>query len=64
MEDNIEFTEDEMQVVSDKLLRTMMRLEESGLTDSYCYPRIASFRTKLERMRRKKENETNRSKII
>ena len=48
------FTEDEIEVVSDYLLRKMMRLEESGLTDSYCYPRIASFRAKLLRKDRGK----------
>ena len=48
------FTEDEIEVVSDYLLRKMMRLEESGLTDSYCYPRIASFRAKLLRKDREK----------
>ena len=53
MED-CEFTEDEIEVVSDYLLRKMMRLEESGLTDSYCYPRIASFRAKLLRKDREK----------
>lgn len=48
------FAEDEIEVVSDYLLRKMMRLEESGLTDSYCYPRIASFRAKLLRKDREK----------
>lgn len=48
------FTEDEIEVVSDYLLRKMMRLEESGLTDSYCYPRIASFRAKLLKKDREK----------
>lgn len=48
------FTEDEIEVVSDYLLRKMMRLEESGLMDSYCYPRIASFRAKLLRKDREK----------
>ena len=48
------FTEDEIEVVSDYLLRKMMRLEESGLTDSDCYPRIASFRAKLLRKDRGK----------
>ena len=46
------FTEDEIEVVSDYLLRKMMRLEESGLADSYCYPRIA--RAKLLRKDRGK----------
>lgn len=48
------FTEDEIEVVSDYLLRKMMRLEESGLTDSKCYPLIASFRAKLLRAYNKK----------
>ena len=48
------FTEDEIEVVSDYLLRKMMRLEESGLTDSKCYPLIASFRAKLLRKDREK----------
>ena len=48
------FTEDEVEVVSDYLLRKMMRLEESGLTDSYCYPRLASFRAKLLKKDREK----------
>lgn len=43
------FTEEEIEVVSDYLLRKMMRLEESNLKDSRCYPLIASFRTKLLR---------------
>lgn len=47
------FTEDEIEVISDYLLRKMMRLEESGLADSYCYPRIASFRAKLLKKDRK-----------
>lgn len=48
MED-CEFTKDEIEVVSDYLLRKMMRLEEANLTDSKCYPLIVSFRTKLLR---------------
>ena len=44
-----EFTREEAQVVADYLDRRLMHLEEDGLTDSYCYPRIYSFRRKLTR---------------
>lgn len=48
MED-YEFTKEEIEVVSDYLLRKMMRLEEANLKDSKCYPLLASFRNKLLR---------------
>lgn len=57
-EPGCEFTEDEIEVVSDYLLRKMVRLEESGLADSYCYPRIASFRAKLLKKDRKKSKKS------
>lgn len=44
-----DFTREEAQVVADYLDRRLMHLEEDGLTDSYCYPRIYSFRRKLIR---------------
>lgn len=45
----ITLTEDEAEVVSSYLLRKSMRLEESGLTDSYCYPRIYEAYLKIGR---------------
>lgn len=41
-------TKDEAKVVSNYLLRRAMRLEESGLTDSYCYPRIYKAYLKID----------------
>lgn len=41
------FTEDEIQVVSDYLLNKIMRLEDAHLEDSKCYPLLVSFRQKL-----------------
>lgn len=43
----IMLTEDEAKVVSNYLLRKAIRLEESGLTDSYCYPRIYKAHLKI-----------------
>lgn len=45
----ITLTKDEAEVVSNYLLRKSMRLEESGLTDSYCYPRIYKTYLKINR---------------
>lgn len=51
----ITLTEDEAKVVANYLLKKAMRLEDSGLTDSYCYPRI--YKTYLEIKRALKESE-------
>lgn len=42
-----DFTEEEIEAVSDYLLRKIMRLEEAHLEDSKCYPLLVSFRQKL-----------------
>lgn len=44
---NYDFTDDEIEVISDYLLRKIMRLEEAHLEDSRCYPLLVSFRQKL-----------------
>lgn len=51
------FEEDEIEVVEDYLARKAARLEESGLTDSYCYPRIVGFLHKLRRLKKESEDE-------
>lgn len=47
--DQLDFTKDEIEVVSEYLERKIIRLEEAGLTDSKCYPLLYSFRKKLLR---------------
>lgn len=45
----MDLTKDELEVVCSYLSKKMSRLEESGLTDSYCYPRLASAYHKLKK---------------
>jgi hypothetical protein len=46
---NIELTEDEAKVIADYIFRKACRLEESNLTDSYCYPRLYSAYHKINK---------------
>lgn len=46
----VDFTQDEMEVVEKYLFRKICKLEDSDLKDSYCYPRLTSFRTKLVKL--------------
>lgn len=43
-----DYTKEELEVVINYLERKIIRLEEAGLTDSYCYPRLYSFLRKLK----------------
>lgn len=45
----MDLSEEELEVVCAYLSKKMSRLEESGLTDSYCYPRLSSAYHKLKR---------------
>ena len=47
------FTDEEVKVVTDYLYRKIWRLEDSGLKDSYCYPKLLGFVIKLERNQKK-----------
>ena len=40
-------TDEESEVLENYLFKKMCRLEESGLTDSHCYPLLCSIRRKL-----------------
>lgn len=43
----IELTQEEAEVLSNYLDRKLYRLEEAGLTDSYCYPKLYSIKHKI-----------------
>lgn len=43
----IELTKEEIEVLKNYLDRKLYKLEEAGLTDSYCYPRLYQIRRKL-----------------
>lgn len=45
----LELREDEAKVLDECVSRRMYSLEESGLTDSYCYPRLAAVRHRLRK---------------
>lgn len=45
----VNLTKEELEVVSNYLLKKMTRLEESNLTDSYCYPKLANTYYKIKR---------------
>jgi len=47
MEDKL-FTEEELAVAIECISRRIYRLEELGLTDSYCYVHLYNFRQKLK----------------
>lgn len=51
----VSLTKDEAEVVSTYLLRKSMRLEESGLADSYCYPRLYGAYLKISKKLEEKE---------
>lgn len=43
----IELTEEEAKILEDYLFRKIINLENSGLTDSKCYPILCSIYNKL-----------------
>ena len=43
----IELTDEEAEVLSNYLDRKLYRLEEAGLTASYCYPKLYSIKHKI-----------------
>lgn len=53
-EEEMTFTVDELEVAIDKIDRALYRMESSGLTDSYCYPRLYSFQVKLKKLLKKR----------
>lgn len=60
MEITITLTEDEVEVIDSYIFRKACRLEESGLTDSKCYPRLMSVHRKIV----KAQNEKNNKKLF
>ena len=44
---NIMLTDDECEVLETYLFRKLCKLEDSGLTDSKCYPLLYSIRQKI-----------------
>jgi hypothetical protein len=40
-------TEEEAKVLENYLTHKIIRLEEAGLTDSFCYPRLYQIRRKI-----------------
>ena len=44
---DIELTKEEVEILKNYLDRKLYKLEEAGLTDSYCYPRLYQIRRKL-----------------
>ena len=44
---NIELTKEEIEVLKNYLDHKLYRLEEAGLTDSYCYPKLYQIRHKI-----------------
>jgi len=49
----IELTPEEAEVVDNYIFRKAIRLEESNLTDSYCYPKLMSAHRKLQKSLKK-----------
>ncbi len=49
----LELTKEEAEVLENYLMHKLVRLEEAGLTDSYCYPKLYQIHRKLN----KKESE-------
>jgi len=46
---SIELTEEEAEVVDNYIFRKACRLEDAGLTESFCYPRLYNTHRKLSR---------------
>lgn len=53
---NLALTVDEAEVLSNYLLNKVAKLEEAGLKDSYCYPKLYSIYLQLN----KKQNNNPR----
>lgn len=49
----IELTKEEAEVLDNYIFRKAVRLEEAGLTDSYCYPKLMSVHKKLQKKLKK-----------
>ena len=49
----VELTEEEAEVLTNYLERKLYRLEEAGLTDSYCYPRLYQIKRKISLQKNK-----------
>jgi len=48
----LELTEEEAEVLADYLFKKCARLEESGLTDSRCYPLLYSIKHKINEQKK------------
>ena len=44
----VELTKEEAEVLENYLTHKLVRLEEAGLTDSYCYPKLYQIKRKLK----------------
>lgn len=53
------FTKEEIEVVESYLFKKICRLEDADLKDSYCYPRLVSFRQKLLGRTTNENNKSN-----
>lgn len=51
----IEMSEEAAKVLDDYALRKAIRLEESGLTDSYCYPKLMEAHAAIRKALREGE---------
>lgn len=47
--EELDLTQEEAEVLEYTIFKRLCRLEECGLTDSYCYPRLYSARQKLKK---------------
>lgn len=54
---DIKLTKQEAEVLLEYISRKCYRLEESGLTDSYCYPKLAGAKFKISRSLKEHEAE-------
>ena len=45
----LDMPDDEAKVLDECVSRRMYSLEEAGLTDSYCYPKLSAVRQRLRR---------------
>jgi hypothetical protein len=52
----IELTDEEAEVVDNYIFRKMCRLEDANLTESFCYPRLASAHRKIQRAKNNKKD--------
>lgn len=51
----VDLTREEMEIIRERVVRKALMLEEAGLTDSFCYPRLMAISHKLRKAL--KENE-------